>query len=54
MILASTGEDLITETAAVILSNSGPKTRIDAYNPEILPEPDLPNLNVQADLNGYY
>ena len=46
--------DLTVETATVILSNSGPKAQIREYVPTILPEPDLINLNVQSDLNGYY
>ena len=53
-VFISSADDLTVETATVILSNSGTKARIREYVPTILPEPDLINLNVQSDLNGYY
>ena len=53
-VLVASGETFQAETATTILSNNGPKRLIREYVPTILPEPDLDNLNVQADLNGYY
>ena len=52
--LVGGGESITPTTAITILSNNGPKQRIGDHINEILPEPDLENLNVQADLNGYY
>ena len=53
-ILASSGDEVIPETAITILSAVGPKQQIGEHVGSVLPEPDLPNLNVQADLNVYY
>ena len=52
--LVSGGDSVAPTTAITILSNTGPRERITDHIKDILPEPDLPNLNVQADLNGYY
>ena len=52
--LVAGAEPVTPTTAITILSNNGPKQRIGDHINQILPEPDLENLNVQADLNGYY
>ena len=52
--LVAGAEPVTPSTAITILSNTGPKQRIGDHLNQILPEPDLENLNVQADLNGYY
>ena len=52
--LVSGGESVTPTTAITILSNTGPRQKIADNTHTILPAPDLPNLNVQADLNGYY
>lgn len=52
--LVSGGDSITPTTAITILSNTGPRERITNHLQDILPEPDLANLNVQADLNGYY
>ena len=53
-VFVSSAGDLLAETATTILSNNKERRMLREYTPEILPEPDLDSLLVQADLNGYY